>query len=170
MANEVSTRGNLPSETSTTTSDDVKKAYDWRRRGRSLGWIMDHTEFTSVYEVAMAVKAAQIEEHGQGEIERQDAITLELARLDALQAEAEEIITSEIWIYNKDGDAIDHDYDMKLKAINTVLKISKQRVELLQLNQIDASAATATVLLVQGQTADYVASLKEIVQSDSTHK
>lgn len=165
MGTEVSTKSSLPSETSTPTSDDAKTAYDLRRRGRSFGYILDHTSYENAYEVAHAIKAYQIEMAGDSEIHRQEAIELEVARLDHLMAEMWDIMEQEQWTYNKDGDAIDRIFTDKINAAKVIISIIKQRAEILGLNEIDAIEGAAKVLVVQGQTADYVGTLKQIVQA-----
>ncbi len=136
-----------------------------RKSGKSFGYIIDNTSFTDAVEVARAIKAYGIELSQQAELDRQAAIDMELARLDALQDEAWQIMETETWKYNKDGDAIERDYSERLKAIETVLKIMKQRAELLGLNTIDPTEGAKTIVLIQGEQRDYVNRLKEIVQA-----
>lgn len=150
---------------STPTSEDSKRAFDLRRRGKSLGYIAEHTAFNDAMEVARAIKAFTLEQSTVAEANRQMNIEMELARLDAWQEEVEAVLDEELWIYNKEGDAVGPDYDIKLKAVQTLLKVSKQRVELLGLNEADAAAITNNVYLVQGETKSYVDKLKEIVQA-----
>lgn len=136
-----------------------------RRRGRSFAYIIDHTSYTDSYEVAHAIKAYQIEMAGGQEIKRQEAIELEVERLDHLMAEMWDIMEQEQWSYNKDGDAIDRIFTDKINAAKVIIAIIKQRAELLGLTEIDAIEGAAKVLVVQGQTAEYVGALKEIVQA-----
>lgn len=151
--------------TSTTTSDDAKIAFDLRQRGRSFAYIIDHTDFVDSYEVASAIKAYQIEMAGGSEIKRQEQIELEVARIDTLMSEMWDIMDEEQWSYNKEGDAIDRIYTDKINAAKVILSCIKQRAELLSLTEIDAIAGAAQVLVVQGKTADYVGTLKQIVEA-----
>lgn len=165
MANEVSTRGNQVSETSTPISDDAKIAYDLRQRGRSFGYIIEKTSYESPYEVASAIKAYQLETSAGSELKRQEHIELEVERLNILMAEMWDVMEQEQWSHNKNGDAIDRIYKDKIDAAKVILSIIKQRSELLGLSEIDAIEGQAKVLIVQGTTADYVSKLKEIVQA-----
>lgn len=118
-------------------------------------------------QVARAIKAYQIENSAGGELARQEHIEMELARLDAWMAETWEILDAEHWKYDKDGVALEPDYTAKLKVVETLLKISKQRVDLLGLTELDPMSQQATALVIQ--TATYVEDLKAVVLEQQKH-
>lgn len=167
MGKEISTRSKAPSAVSTQTSEDAKTAFELRQRGRSFGYICDHTSFNDPTEVARAIKSYEAGLAAVRQTEWQEGIDMELSRYDELQAEAWEIISNPPGKYDKDGVFLEHDMATKLKAMDTVLKVMKQRAELRGYTTVDPSDQKGIVVLVQGQegTADYVKDLKRVVEA-----
>ena len=130
----------------------AEQAYQMRLKGMSPSEISAHLQYSDGTAVTRAINERfKIEASQLTSEERESMIAMEMARLDALQAA--------VWDSAMYGEA---------KAVDTALKIIQTRVKVAGLDQIDTSTGKNTVLVIGGQQADYVESLKQLVEDDST--
>lgn len=152
------------------TRGEAAEVYEMRRAGKSIAYILDNTEYTSTYDVVQALKTYHAEQSLLTFEGRNEQTELEIARIDAVQDKAWEIMEKEQWKYDKEGNALEVDYDINLKAAKTVLECVKLRSQLLQLTETDISQASAAVLIVGGREADYVQNLINNIPEHSRPK
>lgn len=157
------------------TTDGRRKAeaaevYAMRAKGHSIGYILDHTDFESTTDVIQAIKAHNAEMTMATSEARADQVQMELDRIDAVQAQMWEVMESEQWKYDKEGNVLERDYDVTIKAAKAVLDCIKQRGALLQLTETDINQAQAAVLIVGKSQGDYIRDLVNAIPVHSRPK
>lgn len=152
------------------TRSEAAEVYEMRRIGRSIGYILDHTDYQSVPEIIQALKAYNAELAVATTEGRSSQVQMELDRIDAVQAEMWDVMETEVWKYDKEGNALERDYDMKVKAAKVVLDCIKQRAALLGLTETDVTQAQAAVLIVGKSQGDYMMGLINAIPAHARPK
>jgi hypothetical protein len=130
---------------------DAYRAYVMRQAGSAWGEVASECGYSSAKSAQVAVTSyLQRGAIAKGDQWRNEALDLELDRLDTLQLVA--------WDQAMGGD---------LKAIETVLKIMSHRAKLLQLDMPTDNTAGTKTLIVMGDSEQYVESLRSLVAGES---
>ena len=126
----------------------ARKAYELRQAGCSWFAISESLQISEARAgqlVKMTIsEAAKLVSDGA----RQELLTLEVERLDAMQ--------ESLWPTAISGDT---------RAIETVLKIIAQRSKMLGLDQADTAASViANTVVIGGTTSEYIAALRAVAE------
>lgn len=124
----------------------ASEAYEMKLSGKSLSEIAEALDFNTDADVTNAINA-EMRRGAQflTTSERGGILQMELDRLDRLQAVC--------WPAAMMGDP---------KSVESVLKIMDRRIKITGLDAADTQTQQHTVLVVGGQEADYIKTLKEL--------
>jgi hypothetical protein len=132
------------------TKSKAWHAYMLKMAGLSLVEVADRLGYTNGAAVAKAIRDEVISAAKDTVPEdRETLLDLEVARLDYAQAK--------IWMGVEAGDP---------KSVDSLLKIIALRTKLRGLDTVDATVGQQTVLVIGGQTEEYIAKLKAIVEDE----
>jgi hypothetical protein len=124
-------------------------AFELRKAGASYEDIAEKLRYANAASAEGAIRARLKSMYKPDDVE--DVVTMELARLDALQLVA--------WRRAKEGD---------LSAIDRILKIMERRSQYLGLDQqkahVDPSTINNNVIFIGGSEEEYVAQLRQARQ------
>jgi len=130
---------------------DAYRAYLMRQAGRPWSEVASECGYSTAKSAQVAVNSyLQRGAIAKGEQWRNEALELELDRLDTLQMVA--------WDQAMGGD---------LKAVDTVLRIMGHRAKLLQLDIPLDNNTGAKTLIVMGDSEQYVESLRSLVAGEN---
>ena len=126
---------------------NAERAYKLRLRGKTRLEIMEEVGYSAPDQVDQAIQERfKYEAQFFTAEDRAGILALELARLD--------FMLDKVWDSVEYGDPV---------AIRTALLIHDRRVKIARLDAPDAAMDRATVLVVGGEEAAYITSLKQMV-------
>jgi hypothetical protein len=166
MAGELDTRDASRSEVSTTTSA-AAEACELRRKGRSLGYILDRSPYASTHELVAAMKTHMAAEQFEVVEDRMAAKQMQIDAINDTIAQAWEIIDGNPQKYDKGEETMVPDDELKLKALKAIQDGLKQRQVLMGLADADPqdAAAKTQILIIGGQQAEFIADLKGAIKN-----
>lgn len=129
----------------------AEAAYALRQAGKSNADIAAQLGYSSPQEVSKSIsKHMKQEAAALTTEEREGILTMELSRLDKLH--------EALWPSALYGDP---------KAVDAILKVMDRRMKWTGTDQPDSSAGQGAILVISGETGDYVQKLKELSEPPS---